>query len=279
MIGFYAGGWLRDVYGWRVAFLTVGLPGLLLAAIVRVTLKEPLRGLSEGHAAQDEAEAPSVGESFRFFLGNRTLRHIALGSALNAFVGYGAVNWFPTFLRRSYDMSGTDVGETLALIIGLGGGLGTFLAGYFADRLSSRDLRWNMWLPTALFVGTFPFTFGVYLSYDASTTLWFYVIPAMMGTVYLAPSLAMVQGLVPLRLRTTASAILLFIINIIGMGLGPQMVGLLSDWLAEEHGLESIRYALFASSFFLIWSGAHFMIASRSLREDLARARERAEMA
>lgn len=276
MIGFFAGGWLQELYGWRVAFLAVGLPGLALALIVRVTLKEPLRGLSEGRAEESKGAAPPISESIRFFLSNKTLRHIAIGSGLNAFVGYGAVNWFPTFLTRSYEMVGSEVGMTLSLIIGLGGGLGTFGAGYFADRLAHRDLRWNLWLPPALFVGTWPFTFGVYFATDASTTLWFYIIPAMMGTVYLGPSLAMVQGLVPLRMRTTASAILLFIINMIGMGLGPQVVGVLSDFLAPEYGVESLRYALLISSCVLLWSGAHFMIAARTLRADLEAARQRA---
>ncbi len=279
MIGFFAGGWLEELYGWRVAFLAVGLPGLLLALVVRFGLKEPQRGLSEGRANEAQSEAPPVGEAVRTFMKTPTLRHIAFGSALNAFVGYGSVNWFPTFLMRSYDMSSSDVGMVLSLIIGIGGGLGTFGAGFFADRLANIDVRWNLWLPVALFVGALPLNFGVFLSDNASATLWFFLIPAMMGTVYLAPSLAMVQGLVPLRMRTVASAILLFIINMIGMGLGPQMVGVLSDLLSDHFGHESLRYALFISGFVLLWSGVHFMIAARTLPRDLAAMRERAAAA
>ncbi|MDP6978900.1 MAG: MFS transporter [Myxococcota bacterium] len=273
MIGFFAGGWLEEVYGWRVAFLAVGLPGLVLALIVQIFLREPLRGLSEGRSAESAAEAPPLEDAVRLFAANRTLRNIAIGGGLNSFVGYGSVNWFPTFLIRSYDMNSSDIGMILALIIGLGGGLGTFGAGFLADRFAQHDIRWNLWLPPVLFLSAFPLNIAVFLSTDASTSLWYYVIPAVVGTVYLAPALAMVQTLVPLRMRTVASALLLFVINMIGMGLGPQAVGVLSDLLVDRYGDESVRYALMIASFMLIWSGAHFVMAARTLREDLARAR------
>lgn len=272
MIGFFFGGWVRDLYGWRVAFMTVGIPGLLIAVFVRIFLVEPVRGASDVAAKPDDSQAPSLATAARTFLRVPALRHIALGSALNSFVGYGAVNWLPSFLHRSYEMSGSQIGASLALIIGLAGGLGTFLGGYLADRMARRDIRWNLWVPAIAILGALPFTFGVFLSYTAAESLFYFVIPAMVGTIYLGPSLAMVQALVPLRMRTVASAILLFIVNIIGMGLGPQLVGILSDLLNDRYAHESMRYALFIASFVNIWSAFHLFMGARTLRQDLAEA-------
>lgn len=274
MIGFFAGGWINELYGWRIAFMAVGFPGLMIAVFVRIFLKEPVRGASEGRAAESRVEAPSVMVSAGTFLRVRSLRHIAFGAALNAFVGYGAITWLPTFLHRSYEMPSSDIGTSLSVIIGVGGGLGTFLGGYLADVLSKRDIRWNLWVPAAAILVSMPFTFGVFLSGTSSATLLYFIIPAMVGTIYLGPCLAMVQALVPLRMRTVASAILLFIINIIGMGLGPQMVGIISDLLTDRFAEESMRYALFIAGFVNIWSAVHFFIGASSLPKDLAAARD-----
>ena len=274
MIGFFAGGYINDLYGWRMAFMVVGVPGLLLAVIVRFTLKEPERGASEGRAGEAAEAAPSIGSAAKKFFRTRTLRHIALASALNAFVGYGAVTWFAEFLRRSYQMSSSESGLTLAIMFGIVGGIGTFFGGYTADRLAKRDIRWNLWLPAAVVVIAMPFTFGVFLSDTSAASLAFFILPALVGTVYLGPSIAMVQALVPLRMRTVASAILLFVINIIGLGLGPQMVGVMSDLLADRFADESLRYALLMAATINLWSAAHFVIAARSLKQDLARVAE-----
>ena len=118
-----------------------------------------------------------------------------------------------------------------------------------------------------------PFTFGVYLSDTSTASLTYFIIPAVAGTIYLGPCLAMVQALVPLRMRTVASAILLFIINIIGLGLGPQMVGVVSDLLTDRFAIESMRYALFFTGFVNVWSAFHFYMAARNLKAELAEAK------
>lgn len=271
LIGFLAGGWINELFGWRAAFLVVGVPGLLLALLVRATVREPSRGHSEGRGHEAGAAAPPLADAFRLFWRVRSLRHIAAGAALNSFVGYGAVAWLPAFLIRSFGMSTGDVGTALALIIGIVGGAGTFLGGYFADRLGRRDVRWNVWLVAACVGGATPFAFGVFLARDVFTALSCFLVPAAVGALYLGPCLAMVQGLVPLRMRTVASAVLLFVINIIGLGLGPQMVGLLSDLFAPRFGEESLRYALLTAGLVNVWAALHFFLAGRTLARDLAR--------
>ncbi|MFT5441031.1 MAG: putative MFS family arabinose efflux permease [Myxococcota bacterium] len=276
MVGFFAGGWINELYGWRAAFMAVGIPGLVIATVVRLTLKEPVRGASEGRVLVTPTEKPSVLSAAKTFWKIRTMRHIAFGAALNAFVGYASITWIPSFLSRSYGMSSGDIGTYLSLIIGIGGGIGTFLGGYFADVLGKRDVRWNLWLPASLILFALPFCWGVFLADSSTASLSWYVVPAMLGTVYLGPSLALTQSLVPLHMRTVASAILLFIINILGMGLGPQTVGITSDLLADRFGDESMRYALFLSVFMYLWSAFHFYMASRTLKEDLASVSDRA---
>ena len=271
LIGFLAGGWINELFGWRAAFLVVGAPGLLLALLVRTTLREPPRGQSEGRDHEARAAAPPLAEAFRTFWRVRSLRHIAAGATLNSFVGYGAVAWVPAFLIRSFGMSTGDVGTALALIIGIVGGAGTFLGGYTADRLARRDVRWNVWLVAACVGGATPFAFGVYLAPDAFWSLVSFLVPAAVGALYLGPSLAMVQGLVPLRMRTLASAVLLFVINIIGLGLGPQTIGILSDLLAPRFGEESLRYALLLAGLVNVWAALHFLLAGRTLARDLER--------
>ena len=163
----------------------------------------------------------------------------------------------------------SEIGNYLALIIGIGGGIGTFLGGYFADMFGRHDIRWYLWLPAAVIVAVLPFTFGIFLSFTWSASLLYSIIPAMAGTIYLGPSLAMVQALVPLRMRTVASAILLFIINMIGLGAGPQMVGVLSDLLSERFGPDGLRYALMIVGAANLLAAIFYVLAARHLKDDL----------
>jgi len=269
LIGFLVGGWVNEFFGWRTAFLVVGAPGLLLAILVHFTLDEPERGHSDGRSAEAAEQPPSIWAAFAFMWRRRSLRHIVIGATLNSFVGYGAVAWVPAYLIRSYGMSTAEVGTALALIIGIAGGIGTFSGGYFADRLGQRDVRWNMWLVAACVSAGVPFSFAVFLAPSAAWALVAFIVPASVGSLFLGPSLAMVQGLVPVRMRTLASAILLFILNIIGLGIGPLAVGMVSDQLVPQFGQESLRYALLIVGFVNVWAAVHFFFAGRALRDDL----------
>jgi len=272
--GFLIGGYIAQWYGWRMAFLVVGLPGLALAVLVRMTLKEPPRGHSEGRVeAEDTSAAPTIFEVLRFLLAQPSFRHIAAGATLVSFVGYGAVAWLPPFLIRSHGMAVGDIGLALSLIIGIAGGLGTYGAGYLADKLGQRDVRWYMWVVAIAGIAAFPFGFSVYLVDDLSLALGLFIIPAAAGSLYLGPSLAMTQGLAPLKMRAAASALLLFILNIIGLGLGPQAVGIASDLLEPTYGVESLRYALLIMTPLGLWGAIHFYLAARTLGEDLERAK------
>ncbi len=267
LFGFLAGGWLNEFFGWRVAFFVVGIPGLILAVLVRLTLAEPTRGMAEGRI--DSGEQPGVMETFRFMWRKKSFRHLAFGGALTAFVGYGLVTWVPSFLVRSHGMETGEIGTWLGLILGIPGGIGIAAGGWMADKLGSRDTRWYLWVVSvALLIGA-PFAFGVYLSDSALAALLFLIVPVALGNFYQATTFSQTQGLATLRMRAVAAAVLLFIINIIGLGAGPQAVGIVSDLLSKSYGQDSLRYSLLIFSFFNIWSAYHFYVAGKYLGNEL----------
>ncbi len=271
LFGFLLGGWINEYFGWRWAFVVVGLPGVLLALIVRFTMAEPIRGLSENK--QVTGESVPFGDVLRLLWARRAFRHMALGAALNAFAGYGVSNWMASFIIRSHGMSTGELGTWLALIIGGGGALGVFFGGVLADKLGARDVRWYTWLPAVVGLAVLPLSAAVYLMDDPYTALLCLVIPGAMSNVYLGCTIATTHNLVGLRMRATASAVLFFILNIIGLGAGPWCVGMLSDFLEPSLGVESLRYAmLYLLPAVGFWSVCHFFFAGRYMKADLAAA-------
>lgn len=277
-IAFFAGGWILELFGWRWAFVLAGAPGILLVWVISMHMREPPRGHADGFKVASE-DIP-VRKVFAYLWSVKTFRQLSIAAALNSFVGYGALQWVPAYLYRSHQMSPGEIGTVLAFIIGIAGGIGTFAGGLLVDRLSKGDARWNMWLPAgAILVGT-PLAAGFYLSGSAllpistAAGLWLWVLPVAASALYLGPALAVTQGLAPLKMRAMASALLLFIINIIGLGLGPLAVGVLADLFAPMAGEDSLRWALVVGALVNVWAMFHFMMASRTVRQDLANVAE-----
>ncbi len=266
MIGFLAGGWLVHFFDWRTAFVVVGLPGVIMAIIVRKTVSEPPRGYSEG--VQSVAEQASLKEAVLYFWSRPSFRHLTLAAGLHAFVSYGLGTWLPAFLIRSHQMGLAEIGTYLALITGVAGGLGTFAGGYICDRFGQKDRRMYVWLPALSLIILIPLTILSLLSPSKEGALYFYLIPAFLSPFYLGPTFAVVQGMAQMRMRAIAAAVLLFVLNLIGMGLGPLLVGVLSDFLKPEYGDEALRYALIIAVMMNLWSAAHYFLAAKTLRED-----------
>jgi len=271
MIAYLSGGWIVENIGWREAFLIVGVPGLVLAVILRLTVDEPPRGLSESRL--DRPERPRVGEVVRALAGRRSFLLISLGAALASFGGYAVANFFPSYLVRSFGMSPASIGVYLGIVLGTAGGLGFAGGGFVADRLGRRGQRLALrGVALALLVGWL-FNFPVFMSRDLTVVLVLFVVPAVFSNFYLAATFAQTQGLVSLRMRSVASALMLFILNIIGLGLGPQLTGILSDLLQPSLGTESMRYALLAvvAAVYPI-AALCYWLASRTIEADLASA-------
>ena len=198
---------------------------------------------------------------------------MAVGAAFNAFAGYSSAKWTASFMSRSHGMTTGELGTWLAMIMGVGGAIGVFFGGYLADRLAVRDKRWYMWVTALTCLVPLPFVIPVYLVDSAYVALTLSIIPGILSNVYVANAIATTHAMVGLRMRATASAILFFILNMFGLGAGPWSVGLLSDFLAPDLGVESLRYAmLYLIPAALALSGACFLLASRNLRQDMAAA-------
>jgi MFS family permease len=270
-LGVLIGSVMRSAFGWREALLVVGLPGLVLAVIVLLTLPEPTRGYWEGGAAARRA-APQEGlrDVYRFLSKLPSFWHLAFAGALHAFYGYGAASFNPVFFERSHEMSPLHYGY-IASAIGLTAGvLGTYLGGWLGDRYGRRDVRSYPAVPGIGSVLTVPVIFAVYLAPNPDLALAISLISSVASGLYLGPTFAMTQAIVPVRMRAQAAAILLLVLNLIGLGLGPQFVGWLSELLKPAFGVESVRWALLSTiSIGAAWSAIHYWFASKTLGRDL----------
>ncbi|UTW54943.1 MFS transporter [Kordiimonas sp. SCSIO 12610] len=272
LLGYILGGYLVVAYGWRNTFFIVGIPGVLMALLVRFTLKEPIREnatsiRSEPFKISDHFVGifKVMGVLFRL----KSFPYFALGCAMSAFISYGVGNFVPSYIIRYYDLSPSDFAIRLALSGGGGGMIGTFLGGYLTDKIGAKDIRWYLWLPGLIAVLAIPFAIWAYLVTDVDTMFILIFVYTVMGTLYLAPAIATAHRLVVPHMRAMASAVLFFILNLIGLGLGPLFIGFLSDYLTKINGVESLREAMIIGVCLAVIKGVLFYIGGRHLPEDL----------
>ena len=273
MLAYLAGGWVAQNIGWRAAFLIVGVPGLLLAFIVRFTIREPERGASEKR--RDSGEQPELMVVARFLFSRRSFLYMSVAAGLSAFVGYAMINFLPSFIVRSFGMQVAELGFWLGIIYGIAGGFGFFMGGFLADHLGrSGHRRALSFIGLAVFVTVF-FNIAVFLSTSAFWCLCLLVMPTVTSNVYLAPVLSQTQSLVSLRMRAVASSFVLLIINVIGLAMGPPVTGFISDALEPTLGVESMRYSLLIVSTVLLPLAAWcYFQAGKTIEDDLQRAGE-----
>ena len=274
LLGLSLGGWLGDMYGWRITMLAVGLPGLVLAVLAKLLIKEPPRGHSEAktvNVAAQAAESPTAKETFAFLWHTRTFRALCVSAAADAFVGYGLLIWLPTYLIRSFELSGSEVGPRLGLIIGISGMIGALGAGYLADKLGTRDKRFYCWIPAiAACIALFA-NLAVYTSSSINSIYLLLIIPMITLPASGAPVYAAVQSIAPLRMRATAAAVLLLVVNLVGLGFGPTFIGAMSDFLAPTYGADSLRLAMLSIIGIYVVSATAAFVASKYFVDDLAR--------
>lgn len=268
LIGYLAGGWIDQFFGWRMALLALGIPGVIYALILLFTVKEPPKGHSDLVHQKDLPEN-SFWEVIRILMAKKTFVFVALGCGIHTFANYGVGNFFAPFLARVHGMPVGQIGTWLGITTGFGGMIGTFLGGYLGDRLSHRDMRWYLWLPViAEIINFFP-SIGAFFSGNISFVLFCYFLTALFTAVYLGPSIAVTHNLIDARKRALASAILFFVLNLIGLGFGPIIIGYISDVLTPQYGSESLRYAFCFTFFTGTVAMILFYMASRSYPADL----------
>lgn len=226
MIGYLLGGWSNVLFGWRTAFLMVGLTGLALAVAARLLLSEPERGGTE--TCDGNGRSLQV---IRSLWHRKDIRFTCLAAGLHAMVFYGVSYWLPTLFFRVHGLDSMQMGTAL-FWIGLAGIAGTFLGGLVTDKAGVRDRRWYAWSPALTTILSVPFMIYCLVAKDPARALWVYAIPTFLQAAYLGPTFSLVQSSVPREMRATAGSLLIFALGLLGVGLGPQLAGILSDALA-----------------------------------------------
>jgi MFS family permease len=266
------GGWGNQTIGWRNTFMLAGVPGIAIALILWLTVKEPPRGMSDGvsRAAAERTPVPGMFDVLRTLWQKRSFRHLTLAAALHSVVWYASGAFNNAFLQRSHQMTVAEAGYWIGML-SLIGGLGTFFGGYAADRMSTRfhDRRWYLWVPGIATLLCVPFQFLAYLSADRTLVMWSFAGLMFNAAVFFGPSFTMTQGLATLRMRSVATSLLLFIQTLIGNGLGPSVTGLISDLLNPSYQQASLRYALVIIGVVNVWAALHYLLSSRTVRQDL----------
>ncbi len=267
LVGFMLGGWITQLYGWRAALFTVGIPGILVALVVYRKLHEPERGAADGLARK--AEVQPFWFSLKTLMSSPTFRHLSVGTGLYTVVWLGVVQWLPSFFTRSFGLEIGEVGTWLAIILSVSQIIGMLLGGWLADRLGAADLRWYVWVPSLAILVSTPMFVLTFLTQNPTVAFLSLFLPFMIGVMQGPPSFAVAQGLADVRMRAMAAALLLLITNLIGGGIGPQAVGIMSDYLATGYQQDSLRYALLAVSLvFGLWSSLHYFLAGKTIRRE-----------
>lgn len=281
-LGFITAGQIAATYGWRAAFYVVGLPGIAIAILVKLTLREPPRGFSE--PAGYVPTPPPAARAVLAKLGRLpAFRNLSFASGLHALVAYGLQNYYSAFLMRSHGMSLLETSNTLAVITVTGGLAGTYLGGKLSDIFAQRnggDPRYQMWVPAIALIINIPVWFLALLLPGKYAVIAMMVPAIALGATYLGPSISTTHQLVGVRERAVSGALLLFVLNLIGIGLGPMLTGVISDALRERFVLggmeleaaraDGLKYALCIMSMANVWSAYHYFRAAKTLREDIA---------
>lgn len=289
LAGYSIGGWIDATYGWRMAFYALGIPGIIYALLLFITVKEPPKGHSDNkilatspvnndHSAVspiDELEGKSTASTETSFwdvvqelLSKKTFVYIAIGCGFHTFGNYGVGNFFAPFLARVHSMPVQEIGVALGLTSGFGGIIGTFAGGYLADKYGQKDIRAYMWVPIVAGLLNFPFSYYAFFGTNINGVLFTYFLTALLTALYLGPSIAVTHNLVDAKKRALASAILFLFLNFIGLGLGPLVIGMISDALTPTYGATSLKYAFTSTWVTGAISLVCFYLASKTYLEE-----------
>jgi MFS family permease len=271
VVGYWLGGWLDGLVGWRLAFVLVGLPGVALALLVRLTLREPPRGNLEVVSAAETAST-SLASTLRFFVAHRPLRYLSLAGAAHGIGAFAAALWLPAYFMRTFAVTGATAGAWLALAYGCGGTAGVLCGGQIADAFvrSTRNARWYAWACSIVIAATLPCTALTYLAAAPMVAVAALIVATFLGHMFLGPVAALLQGLAGVHRRAMVAAFYLFLVNLVSMGVGPTAVGLASDRFATTFGGDALRWALFAVvTLTSVLASGLFWLAGRSVPREL----------
>lgn len=265
-LGVLFGGLLAAQVDWRFAFISIGLAGVLFAPLFKLVVRDP------GHGRSDEAPrgaAPSFLTVLKTLAVKPSFWLLSLGAGSASLVAYGLAFWIPSFLARSYNLELVDRSLIYAAIAGIGGALGIWFGGVAGDRLGNAKVGGYALVPAVAFAITLPAYLLAFATSDLLLSSFLFLIPTALGLVWLGPVVTAVTRLVPAEMRATASAMFLFINNLVGLGLGTYLIGGISDALALRYGEEALRYSAMATTLIYALSALLMLLAARRLSRDV----------
>jgi MFS family permease len=265
-IGIVFGGIIASLIDWRYAFFIVGLAGIVIAPIFRMTIKEPPRGQYDRQ--RKDTKAPGLKLIFSTLAGKPSFWLLSLGASFSSMMGYGVFFWLPSFFVRSFNLTLLNASLFYGAVLLIGGLAGIWAGGWLGDRFGQGNRANYAKIPAIAFVCTVPFYVLAILSPTLVLTFVVLLVPTALGLVWLGPVISAIQHLVRPDMRATASAIFLFINNLIGIGMGTYAIGALSDSLTAQFGDESLRYSILAGTGFYIIAASLFFLAARWMERD-----------
>jgi len=268
-IGIVFGGIIASLLDWRIAFFIVGLAGIAIAPIFKLTIHEPQRGGFDRQ--REDVTPPGLKTILRLLAKKPSFWLVSLGASCSSMMGYGLFFWLPAFFVRSYEMTLLSASLHYGAVLLVGGIAGIWAGGWFGDRFGQMKYSRYVNIPALAFVCSIPFYLLAMLSTNQNLTFVVLLVPTALGLVWLGPVISVIQHLVPPNMRATASAIFLFINNLIGIGIGTLAIGALSDALQAQYGDDSLRYSILAGTGFYVLAAALFFLASRWLEQDWER--------
>jgi MFS family permease len=319
MFGAMAGGWIAENLSWQAAFMAVGLPGILVAVVIKIFIKEPPRGwadeqvaIAAGNPTAPPAPGavaepmPSIRSVAGRLFGSWGMFHMVAGTTVASFAGYGTGAYAPAYFIREFGLGLATVGLLIGLIGGISNGSGTILGGVLADFASKRSARWYALIPAIGLLVATPIYIYAYTRESWQFAVWLLLIPGVFHYAYLGPTFAVVQNVMNVRMRATATAILLFVVNIIALGFGPPFCGWCIDQFARmafaARGMagdflevcrggmapagaspelaaacpaamaEGTRWGIVSNLLIYGWAGVHYLLAAITLPKDMAKA-------
>ena len=265
IVGYLLGGQLIEKYGWRTTFIVMGVPGIVMAILVKFTAREPRLSRPQF----EKSHLPSFINTIRILWQQRTFRQILTSFCVGYFFSMGVSQWLAVFLIRTHEMTPSEVGAWLALSFGLFGTLGNYLGGYYASRFAACREKLQMRTLACLSVCYGLMSVVIYLSSSKYTALAFVAVCAVVGAFGNGPIFAAMQSLVHEKMRSVAVAITFMFANLIGFGLGPLALGIISDVLNPMYGPDSLRYALAIFSPGSLWVAYYYWKAGNTIEEDI----------
>ncbi|GGD94157.1 MFS transporter [Tsuneonella deserti] len=269
VLGMIIGGLLVDALGWRHAFMIVGLPGVLMALVVLVFLKEPRHHMH----SRGTVPPPSIDsrQAFKAIFGSRAMVLLLTAASFAAFLSYGKATWATIYFQRTYGLSPGQVGLYFGFVNGAAGILGTWAGGKIADHFGATNRRHVLTAPAVGMALVAPLAILGYAMADWRVALAVLFVPTFLGSLYYGPTYSSVQGLITPSARAMAAAVLLFFQNLIGLGLGPLLFGMLSDAIKPTFGADSVRWVLYLGSLMSLIPAFFFWRCSLRLNEELDR--------